>query len=71
MDKFPEREKAIKEQIPKPYGPAWRGPNSLEDTAQKSWDKWSHMAEGWLMDLAQIPDNRLERKPYRGRGSRE
>eukprot|EP00972_Heterocapsa_arctica_P100959 14881020-Heterocapsa_arctica.AAC.1 len=26
------------------------------------------MAEEWLMDLAQIPDNNKESKPYRGRG---
>eukprot|EP00972_Heterocapsa_arctica_P108892 16034828-Heterocapsa_arctica.AAC.1 len=26
------------------------------------------MAEEWLMDLAQIPDNNKERRPYRGRG---
>eukprot|EP00972_Heterocapsa_arctica_P062194 9168463-Heterocapsa_arctica.AAC.1 len=51
-DKFPTREKHEKGQEPRPYGPAWRGPNQLGTNAQSSWDQWSHNAEEWLLDLA-------------------
>eukprot|EP00972_Heterocapsa_arctica_P013987 2062569-Heterocapsa_arctica.AAC.1 len=37
-DKFPDRGKTLKGQEPKPYGPAWRGPNPLQSTARKYWD---------------------------------
>eukprot|EP00972_Heterocapsa_arctica_P097040 14316624-Heterocapsa_arctica.AAC.1 len=38
VDQFPARGKTPKGEEPKPYGPAWRGPNLLESTANKSWD---------------------------------